>query len=41
MKITKNRRCILGSTGSIGCQTLQIIEANDSLFEVEVLTSNS
>ncbi|MEG2120633.1 MAG: 1-deoxy-D-xylulose-5-phosphate reductoisomerase [Rikenellaceae bacterium] len=41
MKITKNRICILGSTGSIGCQTLQIIEANDSLFEVEVLTSNS
>lgn len=41
MEITKNRICILGSTGSIGCQTLQIIEANSGLFEVEVLTSNS
>lgn len=41
MEIKKNRICILGSTGSIGCQTLQIIEANSSLFEVEVLTSNS
>lgn len=41
MERSKNRVCILGSTGSIGCQTLQIIEANSSLFEVEVLTSNS
>lgn len=36
----KKRICILGSTGSIGCQTLQIIESYGSLFEVEILTSN-
>lgn len=31
---------ILGSTGSIGTQTLQVIEANPELFCVEVLTAN-
>lgn len=36
----KNRICVLGSTGSIGCQTLEIIEANPELFQAEVLTSN-
>lgn len=32
---------ILGSTGSIGTQTLQIIAANPERFEVEVLTANN
>ena len=31
---------ILGSTGSIGTQTLQVIEANSDRFCVEVLTAN-
>ncbi|MCC8174735.1 MAG: 1-deoxy-D-xylulose-5-phosphate reductoisomerase [Odoribacter sp.] len=30
---------ILGSTGSIGTQTLEVIEANPELFQVEVLTA--
>ena len=36
----KNRICVLGSTGSIGCQTLEIISANSEIFQAEVLTSN-
>lgn len=32
---------ILGSTGSIGTQTLQVIEANPDRFCVEVLTANN
>lgn len=32
---------ILGSTGSIGTQTLQVIEANPERFRVEVLTANN
>lgn len=32
---------ILGSTGSIGTQTLQIVEANPDRFCVEVLTANN
>ena len=32
---------ILGSTGSIGTQTLDIIERNPTLFKAEVLTANS
>lgn len=32
---------ILGSTGSIGIQTLQVIEANPERFCVEVLTANN
>lgn len=31
---------VLGSTGSIGTQTLQVIEANRDRFRVEVLTAN-
>ena len=31
---------ILGSTGSIGTQTLQVVEANPDRFRVEVLTAN-
>lgn len=32
---------ILGSTGSIGTQTLQVIEANPGRFRAEVLTANN
>ena len=31
---------ILGSTGSIGIQALEVISDNDDLFDVEVLTAN-
>ena len=36
----KQRLAILGSTGSIGCQTLDVVRENPSLFEVTVLTAN-
>lgn len=32
---------ILGSTGSIGTQTLQVVEANPALFQVELLTAQN
>jgi 1-deoxy-D-xylulose-5-phosphate reductoisomerase len=32
---------ILGSTGSIGTQALEVIEANPGLFDIELLTSNN
>lgn len=32
---------ILGSTGSIGTQTLEVVEANPDEFVVEVLTANN
>src|SRR5579872_1763116 len=35
------RIAIFGSTGSIGRQALEVIEANPSLFSVEVLTAHS
>ncbi len=35
------RIAILGSTGSIGTQTLQVIEANPDRFRAEVLTANN
>ena len=37
----KKRICILGSTGSIGTQTLQVIEEHADLFEPYVLTANT
>ncbi len=37
----KKHIAILGSTGSIGTQALDVIERNPDLFEVEVLTANS
>ncbi len=37
----KKRIAILGSTGSIGTQSLQVIGENPDLFEVEVLTANN
>lgn len=36
----KRRLAILGSTGSIGTQALQVVEANPDKFEVEVLTAH-
>jgi 1-deoxy-D-xylulose-5-phosphate reductoisomerase len=37
----KKRIAILGSTGSIGTQSLEVIEKNPEMFEVEVLTANN
>lgn len=37
----KKRIAILGSTGSIGTQTLEVISQNPTHFEVEVLTANN
>lgn len=37
----RKRICILGSTGSIGTQTLQVIEEHADLFEAYVLTANT
>lgn len=36
----KKRIAILGSTGSIGIQALEVISENNDLFDVEVLTAN-
>jgi 1-deoxy-D-xylulose-5-phosphate reductoisomerase len=36
----KKRIAIFGSTGSIGTQALDVIEANPHLFEVEILTAH-
>ena len=35
----KRNIAILGSTGSIGTQALEVIKANSSKFQVEVLTA--
>jgi len=40
-KNTKKRVAILGSTGSIGTQTLEVISEQSHLFEVEVLTAQN
>ncbi|MBM3487379.1 MAG: 1-deoxy-D-xylulose-5-phosphate reductoisomerase [Alphaproteobacteria bacterium] len=37
---TPRRITILGSTGSIGCNTIDLIERNRALFEVAALTAN-
>lgn len=37
----KKRIAILGSTGSIGSQSLTVIDEHSDLFEVQVLTANS
>ena len=37
----KRHLAILGSTGSIGTQTLEVVHANPDRFEVEVLTANN
>ena len=37
----KRKIAILGSTGSIGTQTLDVIAQHPDLFEVELLTCNN
>lgn len=37
----KRKICILGSTGSIGTQALQVIDEHSDLFEAYVLTANT
>jgi 1-deoxy-D-xylulose-5-phosphate reductoisomerase len=37
----KKRIAIFGSTGSIGRQTLEVIDAHADLFEVEILTAQT
>lgn len=37
----KKRIAILGATGSIGCQTLDVISQHPDLFKAELLTANS
>ncbi|MGC6490477.1 MAG: 1-deoxy-D-xylulose-5-phosphate reductoisomerase [Flavobacteriales bacterium] len=39
--MNKKHIAILGSTGSIGTQALEVISANKNLFEVELLTAHS
>lgn len=41
MKNEKKHIAILGSTGSIGTQALEVIRANSDLFQVEVLTAQN
>ena len=41
MTDNKKHIAILGSTGSIGTQALDVIEANKDLFAIEVLSDNS
>ena len=41
MSEKKKNIAILGSTGSIGTQALDVIRANPHVFTVEVLTANS
>lgn len=38
---TKKRIAILGSTGSIGTQALEVVSEQNDLFEVDILTANS
>src|ERR1035437_3234012 len=39
--MAKKRIAIFGSTGSIGTQALEVLEANKDLFEVEILTAQN
>ena len=41
MEGKKKQIAILGSTGSIGTQALEVISEHSDLFEVEVLTANN
>lgn len=41
MAETNKKIAIFGSTGSIGTQALQVIEANAELFEAEILTAQN
>lgn len=39
--VNKKKIALFGSTGSIGTQALQVIDANPNLFEVEILTAQN
>ena len=41
MDLEKKKIAILGSTGSIGVQALEVVSEHASLFQVEVLTANN
>ena len=41
MENRKRRIAILGSTGSIGRQTLDVVRQHPDLFEVELITANN
>ena len=41
MTIKKKQIAILGSTGSIGTQALEVISKHPSLFDIEILTANN
>jgi len=41
MEVKRKKIAILGSTGSIGTQALEVIFEHSNLFEVEVLTANN
>ena len=41
MTSKKKQIAILGSTGSIGTQALDVISKHPSLFQIEVLTANN
>ena len=41
MEIKKKHIAILGSTGSIGTQSLEVVDAHPERFVVEVLTANN
>ena len=40
-EVNKKRIAIFGSTGSIGTQALEVIDAYPDLFEVEILTAQT
>jgi 1-deoxy-D-xylulose-5-phosphate reductoisomerase len=40
-KAPKKKIAVFGSTGSVGTQALEVIRANDKLFEVDILTAQS
>ena len=40
MSMKKRKICILGATGSIGTQSLDIVRKKRDLFEVQTLTTN-
>src|SRR6185312_15865103 len=39
--MSQKRIAIFGSTGSVGTQALEVIEANPAIFSVEVLTAQT
>ena len=41
MKVNKSHVAILGSTGSIGVQALEVIKSHPNYFVVEILTANN